>query len=61
MDIGTLRGLGTAIIFIAFVVLLIWVFGRTKKSFDEAANLPFADEPKSEKREEEEASRSKHE
>ncbi|MCM2330675.1 cytochrome c oxidase cbb3-type subunit 4 [Geopseudomonas sagittaria] len=60
MDIGTLRGLGTAIIFIAFVVLLIWVFGRSKKSFDEAANLPFADEPKSEKREEE-ASRSKHE
>jgi len=60
MDIGILRGLGTAIIFIAFVVLLIWVFGRSKKSFDEAANLPFADEPKSEKREEE-ASRSKNE
>lgn len=60
MDIGTLRGLGTAIVFIAFVVLLIWVFGRSKKSFDEAANLPFADEPKSEKREEE-ASRSKNE
>lgn len=60
MDIGILRGLGTAIVFIAFVVLLIWVFGRSKKSFDEAANLPFADEPKSEKREEE-ASRSKNE
>ncbi len=60
MEIGILRGLGTAVVFIAFVGLLIWVFGRSKKSFDEAANLPFADEPKSEKREEE-ASGSKHE
>ncbi|SDR83424.1 cbb3-type cytochrome oxidase subunit 3 [Pseudomonas oryzae] len=61
MDIGTLRGLGTALVLIAFVGLLLWAFSsRRKKSFDEAANLPFADEPKSEKREEE-ASRSKHE
>ncbi|MBV2132994.1 cbb3-type cytochrome c oxidase subunit 3 [Pseudomonas sp. MAP12] len=61
MDIGTLRGLGTALVLVAFVGLLVWAFsGRRKKGFDEAANLPFADEPKSEKREEK-ASGSKHE
>ena len=45
MDIGTLRGLGTAVVMIAFVGLLLWVFGKRKKDFDEAANLPFADDP----------------
>ncbi|MCL7463402.1 cbb3-type cytochrome c oxidase subunit 3 [Pseudomonas sp. NW5] len=60
MDIGTLRGLGTAMVLIAFVGLLLWAFsGKRKKSFDDAANLPFADEPPSEKREEN-ASGSKH-
>lgn len=45
MEIGTLRGLGTALVLIAFVGLLIWAFsGKRKKNFDEAANLPFADE-----------------
>ncbi len=53
MDIGTLRGLGTALVLIAFVGMLIWVFsGKRKKSFDEAANLPFSDEPDSGKRDE---------
>lgn len=40
-----LRGLGTAVVFIAFVGLLFWVYsGKRKNSFDEAANLPFAGE-----------------
>ncbi|MFC2971514.1 cbb3-type cytochrome oxidase subunit 3 [Azotobacter bryophylli] len=61
MDIGTLRGLGTAIVLIAFIGMLIWAFsGKRKKSFDEAANLPFADEPESRKRDDQ-ASRSKSE
>ncbi|WP_349569574.1 cbb3-type cytochrome oxidase subunit 3 [Azotobacter salinestris] len=61
MDIGTLRGLGTALVLIAFVGMLIWVFSsKRKKSFDEAANLPFADEPESGKRDDK-ASRSKNE
>lgn len=61
MDIGTLRGLGTALVLIAFVGLLLWVFNnKRKKSFDEAANLPFADEPDSKKRDDQ-ASRSKSE
>ena len=51
MDIGTLRGLGTAMVLIAFVGLLVWVYGNKQKNrFDDAANLPFADEPEHPKR-----------
>lgn len=40
-----LRGLGTAVVFIAFIGLVFWAYnGKRKGSFDEAANLPFADE-----------------
>ena len=61
MDIGTLRGLGTLLVLIAFVSVTIWAYsGRNKARFDEAANLPFADEPASNKSEEQ-ASRSKSE
>ncbi|AHL75168.1 cytochrome oxidase [Stutzerimonas stutzeri] len=59
MEIGTLRGLGTILVFVAFVGLVLWAYSsKRKKSFDEAANLPFADEPDTKKRDEE-ASRSK--
>ncbi|WBE26487.1 cbb3-type cytochrome oxidase subunit 3 [Denitrificimonas caeni] len=45
MDIGTLRGLGTLLIFVAFVSLVFWAYSSKRKtSFDEAANLPFADD-----------------
>ncbi|WP_411182260.1 cbb3-type cytochrome oxidase subunit 3, partial [Pseudomonas aeruginosa] len=58
MDIGTLRGLGTVVIMVAFIGLVIWAYsGKRKKSFDEATMLPFADEyvggnPRSKNREE---------
>ena len=59
MDIGTLRGLGTVLVFVAFVGVVLWAYrSKRKKGFDEAANLPFADEPDTNKRDEE-ASRSK--
>lgn len=59
MDIGTLRGLGTVLVFVAFVGVVLWAYNsKRKKGFDEAANLPFADEPDTNKRDEE-ASRSK--
>ncbi|MBA1278338.1 MULTISPECIES: cbb3-type cytochrome oxidase subunit 3 [Pseudomonadaceae] len=59
MDIGTLRGLGTILVFVAFIGIVLWAYSsKRKKSFDEAANLPFADEPDAKKRDEE-ASRSK--
>ncbi len=50
MDIGTLRGLGTVVIMVAFIGLVIWAYsGKRKKSFDEATMLPFADDPEAKK------------
>ncbi|WPC06964.1 cbb3-type cytochrome oxidase subunit 3 [Pseudomonas sp. MBLB4123] len=52
-DIGTIRGLGTAVVFIAFIAVVLWAYSsKRKSSFDEAANLPFADEPKPDERDE---------
>ena len=47
MDIGTIRGLGTLVVVIAFIGLILWVFSpRRKAEFDDATMLPFADEPR---------------
>ena len=46
MDINTLRGLSTLFLLVTFLGLVFWAYsGKRKKEFDEAANLPFADEP----------------
>lgn len=46
IDIGLLRGIGTALVFIAFTCVTLWAYsGKRAKAFDDAANLPFADEP----------------
>ena len=45
MDINDLRGLSTLFLMVTFIGLCIWAYsGKRKKEFDEAANLPFADE-----------------
>ena len=45
MDINTLRGLSTLFILLAFIGLVVWAYSsKRKKDFDEAANLPFADD-----------------
>ncbi len=45
MDINTIRGIFTALAMIAFIGVCIWAWSRKRKrSFDEAANLPFADD-----------------
>ncbi len=45
MDLNTLRGITTALALIAFVGVWIWAWSSKRKSaFDDAANLPFADE-----------------
>jgi len=45
MDINTLRGIFTLLALIAFIGVCIWAWGsRRKRSFEEAANLPFADD-----------------
>ena len=45
MDIGTLRGLGTVLILVAFIGLVFWAYSSKRKdSFAEAALLPFSDD-----------------
>ncbi|MFT0212406.1 cbb3-type cytochrome c oxidase subunit 3 [Pseudomonas sp. F1_0610] len=59
MDIGTLRGIGTVLVFVAFVCLVFWAYSNKRKStFDEAASLPFADEEPKPEMQDEHSSRS---
>jgi cytochrome c oxidase cbb3-type subunit 4 len=45
MDLNDLRAWHTVVLLIAFVGIIIWAYSKRRKtSFDEAANLPFADE-----------------
>ena len=45
MSSGMIRGLGTVVVFVAFVGLTLWVFNRKRNpEFAEARLLPFADE-----------------
>jgi cytochrome c oxidase cbb3-type subunit 4 len=45
MDINDLRGLSTVFLMVAFIGLCFWAYSsKRKKEFDDAANLPFADE-----------------
>ncbi len=45
MDVNTLRSIITLVCFLAFIGIVWWAYGRgRKKRFDEAANLPFADD-----------------
>ncbi|MCE8004286.1 cbb3-type cytochrome oxidase subunit 3 [Billgrantia ethanolica] len=45
MDTGTFRGIITGILIIAFLGITWWAYSRRRKpDFDEAANLPFAED-----------------
>jgi cytochrome c oxidase cbb3-type subunit IV len=47
MDINDFRGFHTVVLMAIFLGIVWWAYSRKrKKSFDEAANLPFADEDK---------------
>jgi|GEM_PF-495081 len=47
LDIGTVRGIGTALVLLSFVCVTLWAYsGKRRAAFDQAALLPFADEPK---------------
>jgi cytochrome c oxidase cbb3-type subunit 4 len=47
MDTGTLQGIGTILAMAAFVGVCVWAWSsKNKADFDEAAQLPFADETK---------------
>lgn len=46
MDMGTLRGLITLVLLLAFVALVIWLFLiRRRKDFDAAARIPLQEMP----------------
>jgi len=46
LSTGMIRGLGTVVVFIAFIGLTLWVFNSKRGAqFAEARLLPFADEP----------------
>lgn len=46
MDINTLRGIATILAMVAFIGVTLWAYSSyKKKDFEEAAQLPFADEP----------------
>ncbi|WP_447555358.1 cbb3-type cytochrome oxidase subunit 3 [Vreelandella sp. EE22] len=45
MDTGTFRGLITLVLIMAFIGIVAWAYSRRRQEdFNEAANLPFADE-----------------
>lgn len=45
MDIATLQGIGTVLAFAAITGVFLWAWSdRRKPAFEEAANLPFADD-----------------
>ena len=45
MDTGTFRGLITLVLIFAFIGIALWAYSKRRKpDFDEAANLPFADD-----------------
>jgi cytochrome c oxidase cbb3-type subunit IV len=52
MDIGTFRGILTAVLMALFIGLVVWAYGRKRREeFDAAAELPLGDDrapPKSE-------------
>jgi cytochrome c oxidase cbb3-type subunit 4 len=46
MDIGTVRGLVTLALFVAFVALVFWAFSKRRKAdFDELSRMPLEDDP----------------
>jgi len=45
MDINIIRSAITLLCFAAFLAIVVWAWsGKRKAAFDEAANLPFADD-----------------
>jgi cytochrome c oxidase cbb3-type subunit 4 len=50
MDVNDLRAAVTLLSFVAFLGLVAWAWSRrNRQRFDEAANLPFADDERSDK------------
>ena len=45
MDINDFRGITTLLVMITFISICVWAYSSKRKArFEEAANLPFADD-----------------
>ena len=45
MTLAILRDLGTVLAFVAFIAICLWAYSRNRRDdFEQAANLPFADD-----------------
>jgi cytochrome c oxidase cbb3-type subunit IV len=45
MDINDFRSIHTVLAFLCFICIVLWAYsGRTKRRFEEAANLPFTED-----------------
>jgi cytochrome c oxidase cbb3-type subunit 4 len=50
---GTLSGIGTAVLLIAFIALVVWAWSpRQKRRWEESARLPLEDDPPAERKKE---------
>ena len=50
MSSGVLQGIGTILAMTAFISICVWAYSaKNKKSFEEAAQLPFLDEEQGKK------------
>jgi cytochrome c oxidase cbb3-type subunit IV len=50
MDLNTIRTVGTVLALLMFLAIVWWAYSaRRKDAFDEAANLPFADDTEEER------------
>ncbi|OYV01126.1 MAG: CcoQ/FixQ family Cbb3-type cytochrome c oxidase assembly chaperone [Burkholderiales bacterium PBB5] len=45
MDLNLLRSVATLMMFVLFIGIVVWAWGRQRQaSFDDAAQLPFVDD-----------------
>ena len=45
MDVSLIQSIWTVVVLVLFVGIVIWAWsGKQKERFDEAANIPFADD-----------------
>ena len=50
MDLNLVRGVITALSFVAFIGIVVWAYRPSRKQrFEEAANLPFADDERTDR------------
>jgi cytochrome c oxidase cbb3-type subunit IV len=53
VSLDTLRAIGTVLAFVAFIAICLWAYSSKRRDdFEQAANLPFADEANDVPREE---------